>query len=163
MHFLKYNFLVYNLLLTKGVKQSTINMMKRKLSIFLGGALLSLFSTAPAFALEAGSACPGNGFAGLCLSYSSLGGVISSFITLGFVLVGLIALGFLVWGGIKWLTSEGDKNAVEGARNHIINAIIGLIVIFLSYLIVNILLAFVTGGQVSLSNIKLPTLGNPNF
>lgn len=122
--------------------------------------MLSGFSVAQAFAATPiGSACPSNGFVGLCLDARSLGAVIGSFITFGFVIVGLVALGFLVWGGIKWLTSEGDKNAVEGARNHIINAIIGLIVIFLSYMIVNILLAFLTGGKVSLSNLSIPTLG----
>lgn len=137
----------------------------KKLSALTALSLGYAFLAAPAFAspIDAGSACPGNGLGFLCFSASSLGGVVSSFITLLFILVGLIALFFLVWGGIKWLMSEGDKNAVEGARNHIINAVIGLIVIFLSYLIVNFLLAFLTGGAVTLNHLVLPTIGNPNF
>lgn len=108
-----------------------------------------------------GNACPQNSqFSNLCkLTAGNLGNIISSFVTFAFVIIALIALLFLVWGGVKWLMSQGDKNEVEGARNHIINAIIGLIVIFFSYLIVNVLLSFLTGGQVSLSNLSLPTLG----
>ena len=136
----------------------------KKLSTLAALSLGYAFLASPAFAaIDAGNACPGNGLGFLCFSASSLGGVVASFITLLFILVGLIALFFLVWGGIKWLMSEGDKNAVEGARNHIINAVIGLIVIFLSYLIVNFLLAFLTGGVVTLNHLVLPTIGNPNF
>lgn len=136
----------------------------KKLSSLATTAILSLFSASQAFAATGtpiGTACPGGGFSGLCLDASNLGKVIGSFITFGFVIVGLVALAFLVWGGFKWLVSEGDKNAVEGARNHIVNALIGLIVIFLSYLVVNILLAFITGGRVSLGNLSIPTLGQP--
>lgn len=148
--------------LTKTKNPSTIHIMTKKLSLLASTAVISLISASQAYAqTNIGSACPGNGFSGLCLDATRLGPVIGSFITFGFVIVGLVALGFLVWGGIKWLTSEGDKNAVEGARNHIINAIIGLIVIFLSYLIVNILLAFITGGRVSLGNLSIPTIGQP--
>lgn len=107
------------------------------------------------------SACPGNGFANLCFTANQLGPVVGSFITFGFVIVGLIALAFLAWGGLKWLLSQGEKQAVEEARNHIISALIGLIVIFLSYLIVNVVLGFITGGAVSLNNLAIPTLGKP--
>lgn len=141
---------------------STIELMNRKLTSLVAGSSLFLFSASQAFAATPiGKTCPGNGFSGLCLDTSSLGRVIGSFITFGFVMIALAALAFLVWGGIKWLTSQGDKTAVEGARDHIVNAVIGLIVIFLAYLIVNILLAFLTGGQVSLGNLSIPTLGQP--
>lgn len=126
-------------------------------------SVLALAFTAPqAFAATTVNACPGNGFSALCFSDpGALGRVIGSLITFGFALIGLVALAFLVWGGIKWLTSQGEKAEVEGARNHIINAVIGLIVIFLSYLVVNLLLTFITGGKVTLSNITIPTLGQP--
>lgn len=131
--------------------------------LFASTAAAYLLSASQAFAVETsiGNTCPGNGFSGLCLSADKLGPTIGSLITFGFVIVGIAALAFLVWGGIKWLTSEGDKNAVEGARNHIIAAIIGLVIIFLSYLLVNVLLAFFTGGQVTLLNLRLPSLGQP--
>ncbi|GIW62168.1 MAG: hypothetical protein KatS3mg089_1020 [Patescibacteria group bacterium] len=52
----------------------------------------------------------------------------------------LVAIIFLIWGGIKWITSGGDKTKVESARYTIIGAIIGLIVVFGSFLIINLVL-----------------------
>jgi threonine/homoserine/homoserine lactone efflux protein len=57
------------------------------------------------------------------------------------VLAVVIALLYLLYGGIKWITSRGEKTEVEAARNHIIAAIIGLIVVFLAVFIVTIVLS----------------------
>lgn len=70
----------------------------------------------------------------------NFGRVVGNLITIAFVIAVVIALGFLVYGGIKWITSGGDKTAVEGARNTIVAAIVGLVVVFLSYFILNIIL-----------------------
>jgi len=118
-----------------------------------------LFSTQFAFA-QTQNACPtGQGLGFLCFSSGQLGSVIGSFITFAFVIVALIALIWLAWGGLKWLISQGEKQAVEEARNHIISAVIGLIVIFLSYLIVNVLLGFLTNGAITLNKFQLPSIG----
>jgi hypothetical protein len=54
-------------------------------------------------------------------------------IQLLFVVAGLVAFVYLLLGGIKWITSGGDKAAVEGARNQIIQALIGLVVVFAAW------------------------------
>ena len=36
---------------------------------------------------------------------------------------------YLIWGGVDWITSGGDKGKVEGARNKITQAIIGMVVL----------------------------------
>lgn len=54
----------------------------------------------------------------------------------------LLVLFFVLWGGLKWLTSEGDKKKVEEARTTIIYSVIGLVVIILSFLIINVIGAF---------------------
>ena len=54
----------------------------------------------------------------------------------------ILAVIFLVYAGIKWITSEGDSKNIAGARHMIMYAIIGLAVIFFSYLAVNILSQF---------------------
>lgn len=56
-----------------------------------------------------------------------------------YLLIGatLLALLFLIFGGIKWIISGGDKTAVEGARKMITYAIIGLVIAFLSFFIIN--------------------------
>lgn len=49
------------------------------------------------------------------------------------------ALFFLLWGGLAWITSEGDKQKLAAARSRITYAIVGLVVSFLSFLIINII------------------------
>ena len=56
-----------------------------------------------------------------------------------FVAATVIAIIFIVLGGIRWITSEGDPKNISGARSQIIYAAIGLAVVFLAYLIVNII------------------------
>lgn len=68
---------------------------------------------------------------------SSIGAVIQSGITYLFIIATLLALFFLIFGGIQWIMSQGDKTKVEGARKKITYAIIGLIVAFSAYLIIN--------------------------
>jgi len=45
------------------------------------------------------------------------------------VLAAILVFAFLVWGAIEWITSSGDKSKLEGARNKITNAVIGLIIL----------------------------------
>ncbi|MBI2430778.1 MAG: hypothetical protein HYV39_02080 [Candidatus Levybacteria bacterium] len=51
----------------------------------------------------------------------------------------LLALGFLIWGGISWITSEGDKTKLQSARNTVVMAVIGLIITLLAFTIVNVI------------------------
>lgn len=87
----------------------------------------------------------------------SLGSVIGFVVAAAFIIATLIALLFLIWGGIKWITSGGDKAGVEGARNQIIAAIIGLIVVFLAFFILNLVLGLF---GTSLFDLTLPTFGS---
>ncbi len=50
---------------------------------------------------------------------------------------GALALFFLVWGGIVWMTSGGNSDRVKRGRETIVWAILGLVVIFLSYVVIN--------------------------
>jgi hypothetical protein len=63
---------------------------------------------------------------------------------------------FMIWGGIKWVTSGGDKGKVEQARGAITGAIIGLLISLLAFAIVSIVVYLFTGSA-SL-NFKIPTL-----
>ena len=55
-------------------------------------------------------------------------------------LVGLIAAIYLVMGGVTYITSKGDEDKAADAKNTILYAIIGLIVIGLSGVIINFIL-----------------------
>jgi hypothetical protein len=97
-------------------------------------------------------------FGKLCnLSTDNFGNVVGAVITLLFVIAVIIALGFLIWGGIKWILSGGDKGAVESARNTIVAAIVGLVIVFLSYFILNLVINFFLGT--GLDELHIPTIG----
>lgn len=50
--------------------------------------------------------------------------------------MGYVAVGFIIWGGIKYLKSQGDPSQVNDARNVITNALIGLGIILAAVAIV---------------------------
>lgn len=54
-----------------------------------------------------------------------------------FGFAGTVALFFVFFAGFKFLTSGGDPKQVEGARKTLTYAIIGLVVIILSFAIIN--------------------------
>jgi hypothetical protein len=64
--------------------------------------------------------------------------LIQNAITLFIVIGVVITLFFIIWGGILWITSGGDKAKIQAARNRIIFAVIGVLIVFLSFGIVNI-------------------------
>src|SRR5688572_12992594 len=57
-------------------------------------------------------------------------------------IAGYTAAGFVIWGGIKYLKSQGDSGQLNEARLVIYNALFGLILALLSVAIVN----FVAGA-----------------
>jgi hypothetical protein len=55
-----------------------------------------------------------------------------------FIIAAFLAVAYLMFGGIKWITSRGDKMAVESARKHIVAAVIGLIIVAGSFFALNV-------------------------
>lgn len=49
---------------------------------------------------------------------------------------GVVALFIIIWGGIRFITSGGDQKQVEEARKVLTYAVIGLVLILLSFAIV---------------------------
>lgn len=135
-------------------------MRKALLSIPSAAGLL-LLSTRFAFAVAgpgetAVNTCPLGQFDVLCkFTSAGFGSIVSLVVTLLFVIAVIVALVFLIYGGIKWIISGGDKAALDSARNHIVAAIVGLIIVFLAYFIIQVLLGFF---GLSLVNLTLPTL-----
>lgn len=135
----------------------------KKISSFLLG--LSVFATLalPAFAQVGATpitVCPPDSqFATLCnFSTGGIGRIVQTIVTILLIAAVLIALFYLIWGGIRWITSGGDKGKVEEARKHIVAAIIGLIVAFLAYFILQIVLGFF---GLTLGTFRLPSLVGP--
>lgn len=56
------------------------------------------------------------------------------------LVVGIISVVMIIFGGIKYITSGGDAGAVSSAKNTIIYACIGLVVVALAEVIVQFVL-----------------------
>lgn len=61
---------------------------------------------------------------------------------LTFIVGSLIFFAMLVWGAISWISSGGDKQALEGARGRITNAIVGIILLFAAFAIIQLIQNF---------------------
>ena len=56
------------------------------------------------------------------------------------VIVGIAAVIAIIINGLKFITSSGDSNAISSAKNGIIYAIVGLIIVALSQVIVRFII-----------------------
>lgn len=77
---------------------------------------------------------------------NSLLDTIQTIVNAGLVLVGIVAAIYLVLGGVRYIFSEGETDQTAKAKNTIIFAVIGLILIGLSALIVNFVIEDVLGN-----------------
>lgn len=65
------------------------------------------------------------------------------------LLVGVVATIAIMWSGYKWMTAAGDPNKMKSARQGIMYAAIGLIVVLLSSVIITFASELVTGNSPS--------------
>lgn len=82
-----------------------------------------------------------------------LGGVtpqqlIGKVISAALGLVGSLALAMFIFGGFLWMTAAGSPDKVKKGRDVMIWAVLGLIIIFSSYTLVNFVLNNVIAGKV---------------
>ena len=61
------------------------------------------------------------------------------------VVVGIIAAIFVVIGGMRYIFSQGDEDAQVQARNTILAAVIGIVVVILSAVVVNLVIRAARG------------------
>lgn len=69
---------------------------------------------------------------------TKLGDIISALIPYLFTISGLLLLLYLLYGGYHLMLSKGDPKAVQEAQGKITNALIGFMIIFVAYWIVQI-------------------------
>jgi|SRR5581483_955464 len=60
------------------------------------------------------------------------------------IVAGLVALSFIIYAGYKYIFSSGDPKKIDEAKHTITYGIIGLLVVLLSFFILN-LIATLTG------------------
>lgn len=72
----------------------------------------------------------------------SIPGLIGGAINLILIAAAVIFFFILVIGGIRWITSGGDKANTEGARNQITAALVGLVIVFAAWAIIQLIQLF---------------------
>ena len=119
----------------------------RKSAIISGGTILALLTSAT-HALAQGNPvelCPPGA---ACNATTDPGTIIGNVLNFLFIIGAVLAVVFLIWGGIKWITAGGDKTKVQSARDTIIGAIIGLVVAFAAFFIINFVLKILFGASI---------------
>ena len=79
--------------------------------------------------------------------------VIKVIINWSIVLAGIVALFLIIYSGIKFINSGGDPKSIDAAKKALTYALIGLIVVLLSFFIINFIATFT--GVDALRSIKL--------
>ncbi len=72
---------------------------------------------------------------------STLGGLITTVTNLLLGIAGAVAVIFIIVGGIQYSTSGGSEDKTRTAKSTITNAVIGLIVTILAFVIVNFVIS----------------------
>jgi hypothetical protein len=76
-----------------------------------------------------------------------VGGTITAVVNILLYVVGLLSVIMIIVGGIRYVISGGNSAAVSAAKNTVLYAIVGLVVAFLAYAIINFVLDALTGGM----------------
>lgn len=103
--------------------------------LILVGVFMMMPETVSALTLQEGAeaarcdGCPANLFGDT--------GVFKKVTNTILYIVGIIAVVMLIIGGIKYVVSGGDSKKVTDAKNTVLYAIIGLVIAFLAFAIVN--------------------------
>lgn len=70
--------------------------------------------------------------------------LIATVINIFSLIVGVVSVIMIIIGGLKYITSGGDSGNVSGAKNTILYAVIGLVIVALAQVIVRFVLSRVT-------------------
>jgi hypothetical protein len=72
-------------------------------------------------------------------------------------LAALVVLVFFVVGAFEWLTAGSDTKKVESARNRIMNAVIGMVLLVGSFTLLSFLSKVLFGSDFNLLKLTFPT------
>jgi len=114
---------------------------------------MQLLSTA-VLAAEDINLKPGGQFS--ALGDLTIGGIVSGGIRLVLVIAAIVFFFILVIGGIRWIVSGGDKAQTETARSQITAALVGLVIVFAAWAIVQLINVFF---GINIFELTLPSAG----
>jgi hypothetical protein len=87
--------------------------------------------------------CPAD--TGVRCSEGSIASIFRLIINWALAIAFIAAVIVLIYGGFKYITSAGNATSAGEGKTAIVNALIGIVIIVLSYIIVQIVYRFVSG------------------
>lgn len=126
----------------------------KKIATTLGIVTLAILSVSPSINAQSGVLIDnnikcGSNISGLnsgacntsvAGSGAKLEGLIKTIINIFSVIVGSVAVIMIIFGGFKYITSGGSSDGVSGAKNTILYAIVGLVIVAFAQIIVQFVL-----------------------
>lgn len=113
---------------------------KNILQIFTGVATVFSLTAGKAMALTVQEGAEAARADGMPAELVGINGVLNQFTNIALYVIGFISVVMLIWGGLRYVISGGDSKKITDAKNTILYALIGLVVAFLAYAIVNFVL-----------------------
>jgi hypothetical protein len=107
------------------------------LGIILGGLSLTVIPSTAVGASAISEACKVDPNSALCTDKGDIMGFVSTLVKTLLFILGAVSVVMIIFAGFRYVTSGGDAKAVEGAKNTIMYAVIGLVVALLAYAIVS--------------------------
>lgn len=141
MHSLVINRIILTIALVFGVIFSTLGVAgaaTEQQNAVCQGSELKLSTNVDGSCAAAKSAVEDSG------GESKFNSLITQIINIFSVVVGIVAVIMIIYGGFKYITSGGDAGNITSAKNVILYAIVGLIIVALAQFIVKFVLAKVT-------------------
>ena len=80
------------------------------------------------------------------ITEASVTNISGNVVTTVFIVAGLIFFVLMVYAGVRWMTARDKSESVEKARNTMIAAVIGLVILLASYAVTTFLQTNVIGG-----------------
>ena len=104
------------------------------------GLCTGLNTAANGSSSDAGDTCAGD----QSDANKSLDSIIKTIINILSIIVGFVSVVMIIIGGFKYITSGGESSNVTGAKNTIMYALIGLVIVALAQVIVRFVLTKAT-------------------
>ena len=131
---------------------NTLKQIAKKINILKVAEVLVAVTLTFAPLLAAQAALPGfacDPVSGLKCGDTSVNGLIKVVINWMLGVAFAIAVLFLIIGGFWYITSAGNEETAEKGKGTVINAIIGIVIIILSYVIINVVSNLVQNSVVT--------------
>lgn len=114
-------------------------------------SVLSVFA-----APSGGTLCPAGDFNSLCAKTYKAEDLVKFGINIVLFVAFVAALLWLIFGGIRWITSGGDKEGTAKAKGTVTSALIGLVIVLGAWILINVILQFF--GLNGLGSLTLPNI-----